>query len=75
MELNGIANIKLIIEMALEDKQIDKEVKEKVDEQLDILMDYMKHYKSMTTVKWQIKPWHEIREEYYARKDNNKISF
>jgi hypothetical protein len=70
MELNGIANMKLIIEMALEDKKIDEETADKLDEQLNILMDYMKMYRDATKAKWTIKAWHEVREEYHARKNN-----
>lgn len=71
MELNGIANMKIILEMALEDKKIDNQTKEKLDEQLIILAEYMKMYKERTTTKWPIKPWHEVREEYHARKGND----
>lgn len=67
MELNGIANMKLIIEMAASNNKIDETVRKQLDEQLDVLMEYMKMYKNYTTIKWPIKFWHEVREEYHAR--------
>ena len=73
MELNGIANMKLIIEMALGDNKIDPEIKDKLNEQLDVLMDYMKMYRDRTTTKWPIKPWHEVRKEYHERKNNSQF--
>lgn len=66
MELIGIANMKVLLEMGLMDSKIDQKLANDLNEQLDILMNYMKMYKNATSPKWVIRPWHEVREEYYA---------
>ena len=67
MELNGPANIVMIVNLALLNKKIDHDTAMKVLEQCNLLCEYMNMYKNSTTVNWPIKPWHTIREEYNAR--------
>lgn len=61
MELNGIANMKLIMMMAEEDKQISPEVFAKLNEQLNVMISYLKAYEASTQVVSPIPAWHEIK--------------
>ena len=61
MELNGIANIKAILYVAVADSHIDSDVAAKIEQQLVILTEYMKVYKANTEVIKPIPYWHEVK--------------
>lgn len=68
MELNGVGNIDIQLQMALMDKKIDPEVAKKIKEELDTLERYMLAYaskfKQVAPVGSQHVPkWHEVRAE------------
>lgn len=74
MEVNGIANIKLIIEMAKQDGKIDESVAKSLLDQSEVLHQYMNEV--FKTAKQneslilgcgaepsKVKAWHEVRIE------------
>lgn len=67
MELNGVANIKLIVETALLDGKIDKEVVKKINEQTDMLIMYLNSLNEHIKDKENVIPWHQIREVYNGK--------
>jgi len=58
MELNGPANIKMLLDMA-ENNNICPELKQKILKQVDILVLYMREYDKNSQIKW-----HEMIERY-----------
>ena len=61
MELNGIANIRAILYVAVADSHIDSDVAAKIEQQLVLLTEYMKIYKANTEVVKPIPYWHELK--------------
>ncbi len=77
MELNGVANIDLIIRMALDEntechQSISVEVADKILDQLDVLNRYMTAIaKTMEPEHEELIPaWHEVREERHKYVNN-----
>ena len=68
MEINGVANIKLITDVSSERNYIKDRVADKINRQLILLEKYMKTYPKNPDIKW-----HEIiaiekqKEEYATR--------
>lgn len=73
MEINGVANMMLIVSGALEDKKIDQETAAKLKEQLDFLHKYMLQYHKVAVAReaqisqegqseLAFPAWHEVRD-------------
>lgn len=61
MEVNGVANIKLITELALSEGKIDKDVVRKIDEQIDLLLLYLRTYEECVKNNKPVIFWHQIK--------------
>jgi len=67
MELNGIANIKMMVDLAVHENteshtSITVELADKISEQLDLLERYMLVIEERRVRGQAIPAWHEIRE-------------
>lgn len=67
MELNGIANISAIIEMAKWDKKIDDKTYAEIHQQLDILEVYMKDVHKALKANQPVPKWHEVKQKLNVR--------
>ena len=74
MELNGIANIAAIIEMALWDGKINEETYKEIQDQLDVLERYMLVASESLKKNKPIPYWHLVRDSRYKFPNNQELS-
>lgn len=63
MELNGISNIQMLVDIMTDDKEISTKNRDKIMEQLDTLNRYMTHIGAkIQEHDIEISYWHEVRD-------------
>lgn len=70
MELNGIANILAVVEIAKESSQIDSKVADQIIAQCDILERYLVAVSECHRANKSVPYWHEVRDNTSGYRKN-----